>query len=105
MIARLLIALLRGYKKYISPHLGHHCRFIPTCSEYAMQALAAAAVVQKRMHQGLVVRTHGIERLDNARQLGVLDIVLKAADLVNRQNHAPAASALKNLEYLLAQGP
>ena len=32
MIARLLIALLRGYKKYISPHLGHHCRFIPTCS-------------------------------------------------------------------------
>ena len=24
MIARLLIALLRGYKKYISPHLGHH---------------------------------------------------------------------------------
>ena len=72
---------------------------------HAMQALAAAVVVQKRMHQGLVVRTHGIERLDNARQLGVLDIVLKAADLVNRQNHAPAASALKNLEYLLAQGP
>ena len=36
MIARLLIALLRGYKKYISPHLGHHCRFIPTCSEYAI---------------------------------------------------------------------
>ena len=39
-MTRLLIALLRGYKKYISPHLGHHCRFIPTCSEYAMQALA-----------------------------------------------------------------
>ena len=39
MIARLLIALLRGYKKYISPHLGHHCRFIPTCSEYALQAI------------------------------------------------------------------
>ena len=39
MIARALIALLRGYKRYISPHLGHHCRFVPTCSEYAMQAL------------------------------------------------------------------
>ncbi|EFB74655.1 membrane protein insertion efficiency factor YidD [Subdoligranulum variabile] len=39
-MTRLLIALLRGYKKYISPHLGHHCRFVPTCSEYAMQALA-----------------------------------------------------------------
>ena len=39
MIARLLIALLRGYKKYISPHLGHHCRFIPTCSAYALEAV------------------------------------------------------------------
>ena len=57
------------------------------------------------MHQGLVVGTHGIERLDNTRQLGVLNIVLKTADLVNRQNHATAASALKDLENLLAQGP
>ena len=40
MITNVLIALLRGYKRYISPHLGHHCRFVPTCSEYAMQALA-----------------------------------------------------------------
>ena len=39
-MTRALIALLRGYKRYISPHLGHHCRFVPTCSEYAMQALA-----------------------------------------------------------------
>ena len=46
MIARLLIALLRGYKKHISPHLGHHCRFVPTCSEYAMQALATHGLIK-----------------------------------------------------------
>ena len=46
MIARLLLALLRGYQNYISPHLGHHCRFIPTCSEYAMQALAVHGLVK-----------------------------------------------------------
>ena len=39
MIRRALIALLRGYKRWISPHLGRNCRFVPTCSEYAMQAL------------------------------------------------------------------
>ena len=39
MIARALVALIRGYKRFISPHLGQHCRFTPTCSEYAMQAL------------------------------------------------------------------
>ncbi len=36
---KILLALLRGYKKYISPHLGKNCRFTPTCSEYAMQAI------------------------------------------------------------------
>jgi putative membrane protein insertion efficiency factor len=34
-----LIAPIRFYKKHISPGLGHHCRFTPTCSEYAMQAI------------------------------------------------------------------
>ena len=36
----LLIKLLRGYKKYISPHMGDNCRFTPTCSEYAMEAIS-----------------------------------------------------------------
>ena len=30
MIARGLIWLLRGYKRFISPMLGHNCRFTPT---------------------------------------------------------------------------
>jgi putative membrane protein insertion efficiency factor len=36
---RLLIALIRFYKAAISPWLGANCRFVPTCSEYAMQAI------------------------------------------------------------------
>ena len=39
MIPRLLIALLRFYKRFISPLLGPRCRFMPTCSEYAMEAI------------------------------------------------------------------
>ncbi len=39
VIDRLLISLLRGYKRWISPLLGPRCRFYPTCSEYAMQAI------------------------------------------------------------------
>ena len=50
---------------------------------HAMQALAAAIVVQKRMHQGLVVGAHGVKRLDNTGQLEVLNVVLKTADLVD----------------------
>ena len=36
---RILIAIVRGYKKYISPLLPPSCRFTPTCSEYAMEAI------------------------------------------------------------------
>ena len=36
---RLLLAMLRFYKKRISPGLGNNCRFKPTCSEYAMKAI------------------------------------------------------------------
>ena len=35
----ILIALIRFYRRFISPHRAPCCRFRPTCSEYAMQAL------------------------------------------------------------------
>lgn len=39
MIERGLIALVRGYRYLLSPWWGNQCRFSPTCSEYAIQAL------------------------------------------------------------------
>lgn len=30
---------LRVYKRLISPMLPHACRFVPTCSEYALEAV------------------------------------------------------------------
>jgi len=36
---KLLIVIIALYKKYISPILPPSCRFHPTCSEYAMQAI------------------------------------------------------------------
>ena len=35
----LLIAPLRFYRYAISPMLGRNCRFHPTCSEYAIEAV------------------------------------------------------------------
>ncbi len=34
-----LIALVRFYRYAISPLLGRNCRFHPTCSEYALEAI------------------------------------------------------------------
>lgn len=36
---RLLIGLIRVYQYLLSPWLGNQCRFTPTCSEYARQAV------------------------------------------------------------------
>jgi hypothetical protein len=36
---RLLIRLIRLYQRLISPHLPAACRFYPTCSQYAIEAL------------------------------------------------------------------
>ncbi len=39
MIRALLIGLVKGYRLLLSPWLGSACRFTPTCSAYALQAL------------------------------------------------------------------
>ena len=35
----LLVWILRGYQILLSPMLGQRCRFYPTCSNYAIEAL------------------------------------------------------------------
>ncbi len=42
----LLLILLRFYRKAISPYLGNNCRFHPTCSVYAMQAIEKYGAVK-----------------------------------------------------------
>ena len=35
----ILIKLIKGYKYLISPLIGDSCRYLPTCSEYSIDAL------------------------------------------------------------------
>ena len=36
---KLLLLLIRSYRCAISPLLGQNCRFFPSCSDYAAQAI------------------------------------------------------------------
>ncbi|HUW27128.1 MAG TPA: membrane protein insertion efficiency factor YidD [Sulfuriferula sp.] len=38
-MSRLLIYLVKVYQYAISPMMGTHCRFTPTCSQYAVEAI------------------------------------------------------------------
>ena len=37
--ARVLMALITGYRRFISPLLAPRCRFAPSCSAYALEAV------------------------------------------------------------------
>lgn len=39
MISDMLVGAIRLYQKRVSPLLGEHCRFTPTCSQYAIEAI------------------------------------------------------------------
>jgi len=39
MMRNLLVAVVKAYRLFLSPWLGSQCRFEPTCSLYALQAL------------------------------------------------------------------
>lgn len=42
----LLLALIRFYQFAISPFLGQRCRFFPSCSEYAVEAIQRHGVLR-----------------------------------------------------------
>jgi len=39
MMARILIYIVKAYQLVLSPFFGQQCRFYPTCSQYAVEAL------------------------------------------------------------------
>jgi putative membrane protein insertion efficiency factor len=54
-----LIALVKAYRLLLSPWLGSACRFEPTCSTYALNALEShGALVGSYLTAGRLVRCH-----------------------------------------------
>jgi putative membrane protein insertion efficiency factor len=50
---RAAVLVVRGYQRLVSPFLPSSCRFAPTCSEYAAQAITQHGIVRG---VGLAVR-------------------------------------------------
>lgn len=46
ILARVLVALVEGYRRFVSPFLPPSCRFHPTCSAYAVAALRGHGVLR-----------------------------------------------------------
>ena len=42
----LLIKLIKFYKYFISPIFGQNCRFLPSCSEYAIEVIRNTRIIK-----------------------------------------------------------
>jgi len=46
LLKKLLLLIIKMYKKVISPYLGNRCRFYPCCSDYSIQAISKYGIVK-----------------------------------------------------------
>lgn len=46
VITNILIKLIKLYKFLISPLIGHSCRYLPTCSDYSVEALKTFGLIK-----------------------------------------------------------
>jgi len=46
ILTLILIKVIKGYRYLISPLLGNSCRYLPTCSEYSIEALNEFGLVK-----------------------------------------------------------
>jgi uncharacterized protein len=58
-LARILIKLVRAYQYLLSPLIGSQCRFTPTCSHYAAEALQKHGAIKGSFFaSGRLLRCH-----------------------------------------------
>ena len=46
IFTKILINFIKAYKFLISPLLGNSCRYLPTCSEYSIEALKTYGLIK-----------------------------------------------------------
>lgn len=89
--ASFVLCLLRGYKWALSPLLPPACRYVPTCSDYAVEAVDRYGVLRgSLMAMGRVLRCHPFVQ-------GGYDPVVKApvvaSEVAKSENYGAALSS------------
>jgi putative membrane protein insertion efficiency factor len=76
MTAKLLIGLIRLYQMALSPFLGGACRFLPSCSAYAIEAITIHGAVR-----GSILAVRRLSRCHPLGRSGVDPVPLPPSNL------------------------
>ena len=74
-MTKILIFIIRIYQYFISPLLGNRCRFIPSCSEYFIEALKTLGMT-KGFKLGIkrILKCHPFKKLGGSHGLDLIPI-------------------------------
>ena len=63
-MTKILILIIKTYKYLVSPLIGNRCRFLPTCSEYFIEALKTQGLVRGlKLGSKRILRCHPFKKL------------------------------------------
>ena len=63
-MTKILIFIIKTYQYFISPLLGNRCRFLPTCSEYFIEALKTQGlIIGIKLGLKRILKCHPIKKL------------------------------------------
>ena len=69
-MTKILIIIIKLYQYFISPFLGNRCRFLPTCSEYFIEALRAHGfIVGFKLGIKRILKCHPFKKLGGSHGL------------------------------------
>ena len=72
---KIIILIIKIYKYFISPLLGNRCRFLPTCSEYFVEALNTYGLIKGlKLGTARIFRCHPFKKLGGAHGIDFVPI-------------------------------
>ena len=69
-MTKILIFIIKIYRYFISPLLGNRCRFLPTCSEYFIEAIKTQGLIKGfKLGSKRILKCHPIKSLGGGEGL------------------------------------
>ena len=74
-MTKILIFIIKFYKYFISPLLGNRCRFLPTCSDYFIEALKTQGlIIGIKLGVKRIFKCHPFKKLGGSHGLDLVPI-------------------------------